>query len=152
MGLGPFVVLKWVQDWQFGLKLKASILTFDDLSGSKPNKNWFKARKFISTRKLSFGGILFYQKITFGPIWGTLNWPCGIYLGPNPDPYGAHGGRRPTKWGSGGEAPRKMGPFGALLGTPVWKILTNLVQIQRMFEERTSCLCSIVNRTEPDER
>ena len=35
----------WVQDWQFGLKLKASILACDDLSGPKPEKIWFKAEK-----------------------------------------------------------------------------------------------------------
>ena len=34
-----FVVLKWIQDCQFGMKLKNSALTFDDLSGPKPKEN-----------------------------------------------------------------------------------------------------------------
>ena len=43
-----------------------------------------QGQKIHFTPKIEFWGILFYPKIAFGPIWGTLNWPCGIYLGPNP--------------------------------------------------------------------
>ena len=58
-----------VQDWQFGLKLKASMLTVDDLSGSKPEKIWFKAKKNSSSRTASLG---YYVVLSEHSIWEHL--------------------------------------------------------------------------------
>ena len=84
-----------------------------------------------------------------GPFWIRLGYifdfqffgnPYGVPFWAQPALMGTHGGRRPTFWrpkadagGSGGEAPSKMGPFGALLGTPVWKILSRLVEHSYLF-------------------
>ena len=95
-----------------------------------------------------------------GPFWIHLGSifdfqffgnPYGVPFWAQPALTGTHGGRRPTFWrpkadagGSGGEAPSKMGPFGALLGTPVWKILSRLVGAYNCVcfghESKTRCM------------
>ena len=68
-----------------------------------------------------------------GPIWGgTLGALGPIWGGSSGRPKadileaeGRHyGGRRPTKWRSGGEAPRKLGPLGPM--GPIWPYLAEL--------------------------
>ena len=53
-----------------------------------------------------------------GPIWGGALGALGPNLGGRVgEAEGRHyGGRRPTKWGSGGEAPRNLGPLGPIGG------------------------------------
>ena len=43
----------------------------------------------------------------------------GSIQGDRSGPWDPFGGRRPTKWGSGGEAPRKMGPIWVPFGGPI---------------------------------
>ena len=93
---------------------------------------------------IHLGSIFDFQ--FFGNPYGVPFWAQPALMGTHgsrrptfwaqPALTGTHGGRRPTFWrpkadagGSGGEAPSKMGPFGALLGTPVWKILSRLVEM-----------------------
>ena len=52
-----------------------------------------------------------------GPIWGGALGALGPIWGGAlaPEAEGRHyGGRRPTKWGSGGEAPRNLDPIGPI--------------------------------------
>ena len=84
---------------------------------------------------IHLGSIFDFQ--FFGNPYGVPFWAQPALMGTHggrrptfwaqPALTGTHGGRRPTFWrpkadagGSGGEAPSKMGPFGALLGTPVF--------------------------------
>ena len=115
--------------------MKTFILTRRDLSRYGPQKIRWTGRKFISSRKIRFWGFVFYQKITFGPIWGSgpkkgskldPHGPKGSPIGPKGSPLvpkGPFGGRRPTEWGFLGAPPPDPhlvglrppnGPFGPM--------------------------------------
>ena len=50
-----------------------------------------------------------------GPIWWGALGPWDPFGGRVGEAEGQHyGGRRPTKWGSGGEAPRNLSPIGPI--------------------------------------
>ena len=104
-GLGAFVVLKWIQDWQFGLKLKSSLLPFEDLSGSKPQHILFKAEKYFSPKTELLGVSYFVLKPQLDPSGvhlGTMNSGINLVrLVSIWDPFEAQSGpiwaQRPTK-------------------------------------------------------
>ena len=108
MGLGTFWFINWQKFQPNGPKMKTFILTRWDLSHYGPQKIRLTGRNINPTETCSF------LDFCFGPkkrVQMGLQAPKGSPLGPK-DPYG---GRRPTKWGSGGEAPRKgahMDPWG----------------------------------------
>ena len=111
-----FVVLKWVQDWQFGLKLEASILNDDDMSVSGTEQTCYKDQKNVSDKKNYFWHMLLCQKITFGPIWdlgdhefgdqsGSFGTPFGV--GPNPVHMGPMEAEGRINGGLGAKHPEK---------------------------------------------
>ena len=84
--LGTFWFINGQKFQPTGLKMKTFILTRRDLSHYGPQAIRWTCRKSISSRKMQFWDFLFYQKIAFGPIWGS-----GPKKGSKLDPHGPKG-------------------------------------------------------------
>ena len=104
MGLGKLGVINSQKRLPSRLKLEADILTRSREAKSGLQKFRWICKKIVSTKIQVFGGL--------GPSFGRTG-----FWGPRLGGACGPGGRRPTKWGSGGGAPRNLGPIWAHLGT-----------------------------------
>ena len=107
-------VTNWQKFLPSGLKFQASILSRSGESKYGPPKLWGMAKtRDRSSNKMKLGFWENKNDRALGPIFE------GSIQGDRSGPWDPFGGRRPTKWGSGGEAPRKMGPIWVPFGGPI---------------------------------
>ena len=114
IGLGALGVINSQKFLPSGLKFQTFILSRSGESKSGLQKIWGMAKtRDRSSKKMKLGFGENKNDRALGPIFE------GSIQGDRSGPWDPFGGRRPTKWGSGGEAPREMGPIWVPFGGPI---------------------------------